>query len=124
MEGRSTDAEGRKQRRITVIMGEFPNIPGLKDVDPATLARLCVKHRIASIRVYGSAARGELTSESDVDLLVEFLAGTDPDLYELGGLQQDLTDLLGREVDLKTPSMFSEANLRRVLAGAVMAYAA
>ena len=65
-----------------------------------------------------------MTPDSDIDVLLEFEAGTDPDLLELGGMQQDLSDLFGREVDLKTPDMFSPSNLRRVLDQSVIGYAA
>jgi predicted nucleotidyltransferase len=92
--------------------------------NPAAIAALCRRYRIASIRVFGSALRSDFSPESDLDLLVEFTPGVDPDLFELGGLQQDLTDLFGRDVDLKTPEMFSRTSLQRVLASSVTAYAA
>lgn len=99
-------------------------IPGLDSRITADLARFCVKHRVRVLRVFGSAARGTLSPESDIDLLIEFAPGVDPDLFALGGMQQDLTDLLGRMVDLKTPDMFSAANLRRVLDSSILGYAA
>ena len=99
-------------------------IPGIDAEMTTKLVRFCVKHRVRSLRVFGSAARGALTPESDIDLLIEFAPGVDPDLFELGGMQQDLTELLDREVDLKTPEMFSESNLRRVLESSVLGYAA
>lgn len=99
-------------------------IPGMTNQAVEKLAALCVRHRVRSLRVFGSAACGAMTPESDVDVLLEFDEAVDPDLLELGGIQQDLTDLLGREVDLKTPAMFSAANLNRVLQSSVLAYAA
>ncbi|MEZ6233730.1 MAG: nucleotidyltransferase family protein [Phycisphaerales bacterium] len=92
--------------------------------DPAALARFCLRYRVASLRIFGSALRPDFGPDSDIDILVEFQAGVDPDLFELGGMQQDLSDLFGREVDLKTPEMFTDANLRRVLQSSVVAYAA
>lgn len=105
-------------------MGGSPNIPAFATVSATALSALCARHHIRSIRVFGSAARNELNADSDIDVLIEFEQGIDPDLFELGGLQQDLTDLLGRDVDLKTPAMFTEANLRRIMGSSVMAYAA
>jgi uncharacterized protein len=93
-------------------------------VDPARLAAFCARHRIRILRVFGSALRPDFGAESDIDVLLEFEAGVDPDLFELGGLQQDLSALLGREVDLKTPDMFSPASLRRILESSVVGYAA
>jgi predicted nucleotidyltransferase len=100
------------------------SIPGITPANEQAFRALCERHRIGSIRVFGSVARGEAHDDSDLDLLVEFRPGVDPDLFELGGLQQELSRLLGREVDLKTPEMFSPPALRRVLAGAKLAYAA
>lgn len=90
----------------------------------AKLAELCRAYRVSTIRVYGSLVRGERDEHSDLDLLVEFQPGVDPDLFELGGLQQDLSDLLGATVDLKTPAMFSPSNLQRVINSSVIGYAA
>ena len=50
--------------------------------------------------VFGSWARGEARSDSDVDILVEFEEGCS--LLDLVGLQQDLSDELGTEVDVVT----------------------
>lgn len=90
----------------------------------AALAEVCRRHGIASLRLFGSVVRDDFGPDSDVDILVEFRPGIDPDLFDLGGLQQDLSDLFGREVDLKTPQMFSVLNLRRVMDGSKVAYAA
>ena len=92
--------------------------------DATALAQLCTAHGVRTLRVFGSFARGQASAGSDLDVLVEFVPGVDPDLFELGGLQQDLSNLFGREVDLKTPDMFSPANLRRVMAGSIVGYAA
>jgi len=51
--------------------------------------------------VFGSVARGEDTEGSDLDMLVDPLPGTT--LLDLGGLQWDLQEMLGVEVDLLTP---------------------
>ncbi len=101
-----------------------PNIPGLAPRANADLAAFCAEHRVQTLRIFGSFARGELTPDSDIDLLLEFHPGVAPDLFELGGMQQDLTDILGREADLKTPERFSPFNLQRILASSVLGYAA
>ncbi len=58
------------------------------------LARL---HGASNVRIFGSVARGESGDASDVDFLVDLEAGRD--LFDLGGLQADLRDLLGKSVD-------------------------
>jgi len=57
------------------------------------------------VRVFGSVARGTADAESDVDFLVELEPGRS--LFDLGGLQMDLQQLLQRPVDVVT-----EAGLR------------
>lgn len=118
------EAECARVIRYTLRVNPLASILGIDSHAAAELGRFCVKHRVHSLRVFGSAARGTLTPDSDIDLLIEFAPEVDPDLFELGGMQQDLTDLLGREVDLKTPEMFTETNLRRIREHSILGYAA
>ncbi|MCC6365488.1 MAG: nucleotidyltransferase family protein [Bryobacterales bacterium] len=64
------------------------------------MAELCRQHRIRELSVFGSAARGEMRPDSDIDLLVEFLPEAEADLVDHAGLMLDLAQLLGRRVDL------------------------
>ena len=57
-------------------------------------------HGVASAHVFGSYARGEQTSSSDLDLLVDLEKGRG--LLDLGGLQYDLSQRLGIDVDVGT----------------------
>ena len=57
--------------------------------------------RTANPRVFGSVAQGTDHDGSDLDLLVDTLPGAT--LFDLGGLQVDLEELLGVSVDLLTP---------------------
>jgi hypothetical protein len=67
---------------------------------------LAQKHGACNIRVFGSAARGEADSTSDIDSLVDMHPGRS--LMDLGGLVIDLENLLGCPVDVVT-----EKGLRR-----------
>ncbi len=73
---------------------------GLVEVDEAKLAELCRRYQVRELAVFGSAARGEMRPESDIDLLVEFLPEAEIGLIEYSGLMLDLSELLGRKVDL------------------------
>lgn len=64
------------------------------------LPELAERHKIKSLGVFGSYVRGEAGSDSDVDLLVEF--SETPNIFEFMDLEEDLTSLLGRKVDLVT----------------------
>ena len=54
--------------------------------------------RLSNLRVVGSVARGEDTEESDIDFLVD--PSPDAGLFDLGGLHEDLEELLGVPVDV------------------------
>jgi predicted nucleotidyltransferase len=62
---------------------------------------LTKRHCAANPRLFGSVLRDEAGAESDIDILVDALPGAT--LFDLGGLQADLQDLLGVPVDLLTP---------------------
>lgn len=104
-------------------MSTFGHIPHMS-IDRARLADFCQRNRVRSMRVFGSILRDDFNPSSDIDVLIEFEPGVDPGLLELGGMQQDLSDLFGRDVDLKTAEMFTQGNLQRILKTSVLGYAA
>ncbi len=75
-----------------------------------------VRFRTANPRVFGSALHGNDHDNSDLDLLVDPLPGTT--LFDLGGLQIELEDLLGVPVDLLTPGDLPAKFRERILAEA------
>lgn len=74
------------------------------------------RRRTANPRVFGSVLRGEDGEDSDIDILVDTLP--DATLFDLGGLQMDLQDLLGVRVDLLTPAELPKRIRAEVLAEA------
>ncbi|BDG28590.1 nucleotidyltransferase family protein [Thermus thermophilus] len=70
-------------------------------VSPQALAELCQRYGVRRLLLFGSFARGEADEKSDVDLLVEFFPGRTPGLG-FARLQEELTRLFGRRVDLHT----------------------
>ena len=59
------------------------------------------KHHAENVRVFGSVLRGDDTEDSDLDLLVDPLPGAT--LFDMGGIQVDLEEMLGISVDILTP---------------------
>jgi predicted nucleotidyltransferase len=90
----------------------------------AELAAFCRRHNVAKLSLFGSALRNDFGPESDIDLLIEFQSHAAPSLLDLGGMQQELCDLLGRQVDLKTPEFLSPFIRERVQREARLQYAA
>jgi predicted nucleotidyltransferase len=74
-------------------------------------------HGARNVRVFGSTARGETGTSSDVDLLVEMEPGRN--LLDLVGLWQDLEDLLGTHVDVLSDGGVSPHLRERIYADAV-----
>jgi predicted nucleotidyltransferase len=64
------------------------------------ILRTLKKYNPTSVGIFGSYARGENTSSSDLDILVDF--NNTPDLLEIIGIEQSLTEALGIKVDLIT----------------------
>jgi predicted nucleotidyltransferase len=94
------------------------------EVDAAKLADLCRRYQVRELSLFGSAARGEMRPESDIDLLVEFLPGADVSLLEHAGLMLDLERLLGRKVDLVSKNGLKPLVRPYVLADTRLVYAA
>lgn len=64
------------------------------------ILRIAARHGASNVRVFGSVARDEAHSDSDIDLLVEF--DLDRSLFDHVALIHDLEELLGRKVDVVT----------------------
>ena len=95
----------------------------LEELDHDRLANLCRRHGIARLALFGSAARGELEAESDIDVLVEFVPGRRVGLRFIT-VQEELEELMGRKVDLNTRAFLSPYFRDRVVAEAVPLYEA
>jgi len=66
------------------------------------LPKLKKEYPIKTLGIFGSVARGDDTSTSDVDILVEFYENKTIDLFEFIDLEENLAELLGKKVDLVT----------------------
>ncbi|MGA9099260.1 MAG: nucleotidyltransferase family protein [Methanotrichaceae archaeon] len=78
---------------------------------------IAAKHGAYNVRVFGSVARHEADSASDIDLLVEM--EPERSLLDLGGLLMDLRELLGCQVDVVTEKGLRGRIRERVLSEAV-----
>jgi hypothetical protein len=82
----------------------------------ARLLEIARQHGAHHVRIFGSVVRGEDQPGSDVDFLVEMDRGRT--LLDLVGLQQALTNYLGREVDVITETGINRYLKDRILAEA------
>lgn len=90
----------------------------------AALGELCRKYRVRELALFGSAARGELRADSDLDFLVEFQPQARVGFLALAGLSRELSLLLRRRVDLVPKAGLKAAIRGRVLASSEVVYAA
>jgi predicted nucleotidyltransferase/DNA-binding transcriptional ArsR family regulator len=85
-----------------------------RTIPPAKLAALCRKYHVRRLGLFGSAARGELAPESDVDLLIEFEAGKAPSLWAEPEMREAFGALFGgRRVDLVPPQVMENPYRRK-----------
>jgi predicted nucleotidyltransferase len=92
-------------------------------VDRQSIARFCRRHRIRRLALFGSVLRDDFGPDSDVDVLVEFEEGHVPGLGFFA-METELSEILGRKVDLNTPQFLSRYFRDDVLAEAEDQYAA
>ena len=96
---------------------------GIAQVEATKLVELCRQYHVRELSVFGSAARGEMRPDSDIDLLVEFIPGAKIDLVDYSGLL-DLSTLIGRKVDLVSKKGLKPLIRASVLKEARLLYAA
>jgi uncharacterized protein len=72
-----------------------------------TIAEFCQRNHIRKLSLFGSVLRDDFRPGSDVDVLVEFEPGVPVGFFKLATIQDELSELVGREVDLNTPGFLS-----------------
>ncbi len=80
------------------------------------IAALCRKYGVKKLSLFGSAARGEMGPQSDVDLMVEFRPGQAPSLWDGPDMHKDFSSLFdGRRVDLVPPEIMRNPYRRKAI---------
>jgi len=92
------------------------------NLTPEELESFCRRYRIRKLSLFGSALRGELRADSDIDVLVEFIPGEEPGLIGFAGMEIELSKLIGRKADLRTPGDLSRYFREEVMNSAEVQY--
>jgi hypothetical protein len=92
-------------------------------VDREKIVTFCRRHHIRRLALFGSVLRDDFRPDSDVDVLVEFEPGHTVGLIRFAGIELELSELLGRKVDLRTPADLSRYFRQEVLESAEVQYA-
>ena len=94
------------------------------EIDKQKLAAFCKSNHVRKLALFGSVLRDDFSAESDVDVLVEFDTGCVPGLFGMARLENLLSELFGRKVDLRTAEDLSRYFRDEVVAHAEVQYAA
>jgi len=89
----------------------------LLDRHRAEVRQIALRHGMRSVSVFGSVVKGTDTDSSDLDLLVEPTPTTST--FDIGGVQFEVSELLGIQVDVLTPDALPSAFRSQVMAEAV-----
>ena len=93
------------------------------EVPEEKIAEICRRYQVREMAVFGSAARGELRADSDIDVLVEFIPEATVG-WDFFRLEEELSELFGRRVDLGTKRSLKPWVKRNALRDARVIYAA
>lgn len=91
-------------------------------VDQESLARFARRNGIRKLSFFGSVLRDDFRPDSDVDVLVEFEPQTRMGLIRMAGLELELSEIIGRRVDLRTPADLSRYFRDDVIRTALVQY--
>ena len=91
-------------------------------IDQKKIEDCCKKYHIRYLALFGSVLTSRFSSKSDVDILVKFYRQHIPGLFGVFAIQEELSVIVGREVDLKTPKGLSRYFRAEVLAKARVLY--
>jgi predicted nucleotidyltransferase len=87
------------------------------------IADFCRRNHITKLSFFGSVLRDDFNGESDIDVLVEFAPGHTPG-WDFFGMEEELSQMLGRKVDLCTPDGLRPHVRETIVREAVIQYAA
>ena len=87
------------------------------------LRNFCRRNHIRKLSVFGSFLREDFGGDSDIDILVEFSPDHIPGLIRLAGMENELTSILGRKVDMRTAEDISRYFRNEVIESAEVKYA-
>ena len=93
-------------------------------IDHERIVEFCRRNRVFRLSFFGSVLRADFGPASDVDVLVEFEPEATVGYFSMSSMEQELTEMFGRRVDLRTPNELSRYFRDEVLADAQEEYVA
>ena len=93
------------------------------DLPKEKIVEFCKRNHVRKLSLFGSVLHGDFGPESDIDFLVEFDPDHIPGFITLAGIEIELSEILGRKVDLRTPQELSRYFRQEVVDSAEVQYA-
>lgn len=93
------------------------------DIPIDKIRDFCIKNHIERLALFGSVLTDNFSKKSDVDVLVEFDSDHIPGLLAVSQMEYELSEIVGRKVDLRTPKELSPYFRKEVLANTYHLYA-
>jgi predicted nucleotidyltransferase len=87
------------------------------------ISEFCRRNHIKKLSLFGSVLRDDFSDSSDIDVLIEFESGHGTGFFGLARMERELSSILGRKVDLRTPQELSRYFRDEVLSQAEIQYA-
>ena len=87
------------------------------------ISDFCKRHSIRKLSLFGSVLRDDFMPDSDIDVLIEFEPGAVAGFLRLASMENELSEILKRKVDLRTPAELSRYFRQEVLESAETQYA-
>jgi predicted nucleotidyltransferase len=94
------------------------------EIPKEPMATFCRANGVRRLALFGSILRDDFRSDSDVDVLIEFLPGVRVGYFAMARMTRELTAMLGRSVDLRTPAELHPAFREEVVKEALTEYVA
>ena len=92
------------------------------EISKKIIERFCKAHHIIKLALFGSVLSDHFSDTSDIDVLVEFDSQHIPGLFGLVEMKEELSQTLGREVDLRTPEDISKLFRKEVIQQSYLLY--
>ncbi len=99
-------------------------IPEILQKSKTRIAEICRRYQIRELSLFGSQVRGDFSSKSDFDFLVEFQPEAEIGFIELGFIQEELENLVEKPVDLVPKDGLKKLIRKQVLEESEIVYAA
>lgn len=93
-------------------------------VDKERISDFCRRHHLTRLAFFGSVLTDRFGPQSDVDVLFEYHPDHVPTLFDVVEMERELSEILGRTVDMRTPADLSHFFRDEVVRTALVQYAA